>query len=243
MELKGKTALITGGAVRVGKAITLALARAGCNVAVHYNSSAGPAEATVAEARALGVQAASFKADLADAAQAQALVDNVESSLGPLGAVVYSASLFDREKFPTDDFATWKRVTAISIDGAFYTLNAAGRSMLARGEGAIVSILDLSIERAWRGYTAHAVGKSGLQALTRQLAVELAPAVRANAIVPGDVLPPPDFTPEQIEQSKRHNALGRWGTPEDIANAAVFLLQADYITGEVLHVDGGASIR
>jgi 3-oxoacyl-[acyl-carrier protein] reductase/pteridine reductase len=111
--------------------------------------------------------------------------------------------------------------------------------MLARGAGAILNIVDLSAWQPFAGYGAHSVGKAALLALTRQLAVELAPVVRVNAIAPGPVLPPPDFTEEQTARVARGTLLKRWGAPQDVTQAARFLLEAAYITGEVLTVDGG----
>jgi 3-oxoacyl-[acyl-carrier protein] reductase/pteridine reductase len=111
--------------------------------------------------------------------------------------------------------------------------------MTARGEGAIINIVDLAAFDPWPNYIAHVVGKSAVLALNRQLALELAPLIRVNAIAPGPVLPPPDFDREDIERGARNTLLNRWGTPDDITRAVIFLLTADYITGEVLLVDGG----
>ena len=111
--------------------------------------------------------------------------------------------------------------------------------MLAKGEGAIVNIVDLSAWQPFPSYAAHSVAKAGLLALTRQLAVELAPAVRVNAVAPGPVLPPPEYTPAMIEHTASKTLLGRWGTPADISQAVLFLLQADYVNGDCIIVDGG----
>lgn len=243
MEITGKTALITGGAVRVGKAITLALARAGANVAVHYHTSAEAAEESAAEARALGVQADCFQADLGDPAQARALGERALARCGAVDILVYGASLFKLSPFPSDDADTFRRVTAVSIDGAYHLANTLAPSMLARGAGCIVTLVDESAWQPWRNFTAHAVGKAGLLALTRQLALELAPAVRANAIAPGHVLPPAHFTPEKIARAAARSPLGRWGSPQDVAEAVLYLARADYVTGTVLTVDGGESLR
>jgi len=143
MQIQGKTALVTGGAVRVGKAITLALARAGANVVVHYHSSAGEAEATAAEARALGVKALTARADVADAEQVRGLARAVEAQLGGVDILVNSASHFRTTPIPTQDFSAWKQVTGILIDAPFYCANVFGPGMIQRGEGAIVNILDL----------------------------------------------------------------------------------------------------
>jgi 3-oxoacyl-[acyl-carrier protein] reductase/pteridine reductase len=120
-----------------------------------------------------------------------------------------------------------------------YLADAVAPMMQARGEGAIVNIVDLSAWKPFAGYIAHSVGKAGLMALTRQLALELAPAVSVNAVAPGPVLPPPDYGPEQIERTAARTLKGRWGEAQDVADAVRFLVEADYITGEVIVVDGG----
>ncbi|MCZ7545239.1 MAG: SDR family oxidoreductase [Anaerolineae bacterium] len=239
METAGKNALITGGAHRVGKAITLALARAGANVIVNYYSAAQEAEATAAEARALGVEALSIRADVSDDAQVAAMVEAAQARLGPVDILVNSASRFEKIAIPTDDLDIWRRVTRTSIDGAFYCANAVAPMMLEKGAGVIVNIVDLSAWEPWRHFTAHSVGKAGLLALTRQLALELAPAVRANAVAPGPVLPPPDYDAAQRARIARRTLLERWGSPEDVAGAVLYLVSADYVTGEVIVVDGG----
>ena len=239
MDPKGKTALVTGGAHRVGRAISLALAQAGANLIINYRASATAAEATAAEARAFGVEALALQADVADHAQVEAMVRTAVEHFGGVDILVNNASRFEKTPFPTSDLGAWHRVTRVLIDGAFYCANNVAPLMLKRGEGAIVNIVDLSAWEAWPDFTAHSVGKTALLALTRQLALELAPAVRVNAVAPGPVLPPPHYTPEQVERSARRTLLGRWGTPEDVAEAVLFLIQADYITGEVIVVDGG----
>lgn len=239
MEVRGMTALVTGGAHRVGRAIALALARAGANVAINYHSSAEAAQETAGMVRALGVEGLPLHADVSQATEVQAMVAAAEERLGSIDILVNAASLWLKTPFPMADFAGWHRVTGILIDGAMYCANAVAPGMLRAGQGAIVNIVDLSAWQPWPGYAAHAVGKSALLALTRQLALELAPAVQVNAVAPGPVLPPPGYSPETAEQIAARTLKGRWGTPEDVASAVLFLVQAEYITGEVLVVDGG----
>jgi len=239
MNPSGKTALITGGAHRVGKAITLALAESGANVIVNYNSSERAAEDTVAEARAMGVGALAIQANIGEYEQVKAMVASAKAEFGSVDILVNNASLWKKTKFPTDDLDGWHRVTNILINGAFYCANAIAPLMLEKGEGAIVNIIDLAAYEPWPDYIAHSVGKSALLALNRQLALELAPAVRVNAVAPGPVLPPPDYTQEMIERTAGKTLLGRWGTAEDISEAVLFFIRADYVTGEALAVDGG----
>ena len=242
MNPKGKTALITGGAHRVGKAITLGLAQAGANVAINYNTSATAAEVTVAEARALGVGALAIQADVGDYRQVEAMVNAVSVQFGSVDILVNSASLWLETPFPTDDLTDWHRVTNTLINGSFYCANAVAPLMLEKGEGAIVNIIDLAAYEPWPNFIAHGVGKSALLAMSRQLALELAPAVRVNAVAPGPVLPPPDFSKEKIARTADKTLLGKWGTPEDIAATVLFFVQADYVTGEDIAVDGGQNI-
>jgi NAD(P)-dependent dehydrogenase (short-subunit alcohol dehydrogenase family) len=242
MKISGKTALVTGGAQRVGKALTLALARAGANVVVHYHTSAASAEETAAEARALGVRALAIQADIADPGAVEAMSARATAELGGVDILVNSASFFKTTPIPSNDFSAWKQVTAVLIDGAFYCSNIFGKEMIRRGEGAIVNIVDLSAWEPWPHFAAHSVGKAALLALTRQLALEFAPSVRVNAVAPGAVLPPENYSPEKIARSAKNTLLQRWGSPEDVAGAVIFLIQADYITGDTITVDGGYRI-
>jgi pteridine reductase len=239
MDPNGKTALVTGGAHRVGKAITLALAGAGANVVINYYASADAAGRTAAEARALGVQALPVQADVSEHGQVEAMVAEAVDRFGSIDILVNSASRFEKTPFPTQDVAAWQRVTRILIDGSFYCANATAPVMLKSGEGTIVNILDSAAYQPWPGWAAHCVGKAGLAALTRQLALELAPGVRVNAVAPGPVLAPSDLPEARVNQLAEGTLLNRWGTPEDVAGAVLYLVGADYVTGEVLVVDGG----
>jgi 3-oxoacyl-[acyl-carrier protein] reductase/pteridine reductase len=153
--------------------------------------------------------------------------------------LVNNASLFQTTPVPTSDFTAWRRVTRILVDGAFYCANAFAPEMRRRGRGVIINLIDLSARQPFPRFAAHSVGKAGLEALTRQLALELSPEVRVNAIAPGPVLPPPGYSPEKIARAARHTLLGRWGSPGDVADAVLFLIRSDYITGITLTVDGG----
>lgn len=242
MEPKGKTALITGGAHRVGKAITMMLAQAGANVVVNYNSSATAAKQTVADAQAVGVDAIAIQCNVADRLAVQQMADKIEQQFGGVDILVNSASYFGKTPFPSQEpalFQTWEQVTRISIDGAFYVCNALVPSMQARGAGVIVNIVDLSVWLPWRNFMAHAVGKAGLLALTNALALELAPTIRANAIAPGAIEPPPGSNEAKIARGANKNLLNRWSGGDAVAHAVKYLIEADFVTGEVLTVDGG----
>ncbi len=239
MELRGKTALVTGGAHRVGKAITMMLARAGADVVVNYFSSSKAAEQTVAEVQALGMRARAIQCDVADWGQVQAMAAAVVAEFGGVDVIVNSADLFEQTPIPTDDVSRWQRVTSITIDGPFYVCNALVPSMLARGGGAIVNIVDLSAWEPWPNFAAHSVSKAGLLAFTKQLALELAPTIRVNAVAPGPVMPPPNYDAASAAKAAQGTLLRRWGSPEDVALAVRYLLEADYVTADVITVDGG----
>jgi NAD(P)-dependent dehydrogenase (short-subunit alcohol dehydrogenase family) len=239
MKIEGKTALVTGGAHRVGKAITLTLARAGANVVVNYYSSDAAAQETVEEARALGVGALAVQADVGDLAQARALIASAAERFGAVDILVNSASMWTKTPLPMGNFADWHRVLGVLVNAPMYLADAAAPTMQERGEGAIVNIADLSAWKPFSRYIAHSVGKAALLALTRQLALELAPAISVNAVAPGPVLAPPDYSQEQAELVARRTLKGRWGVAQDVADAVRFLVEADYITGEVIVVDGG----
>lgn len=242
MNPQGKVALVTGGAHRVGKAITLMLAQAGANVVINYNHAAAEAEQSVAEARAFGVDVLAVQSDVSDWPSVQSMAATIEERFGGVDIIVNSASHFGKTPFPSTDPAVramYHQVTRILLDGTYYVCNRLAPGMLARGAGAIVNIIDLSAWNPWPNFLAHSVGKAGLLAMTRQLALELAPTVRANAVAPGPVLPPPGYSEEQQAASARRTLLGRWGSPEDVALAVKFLIESEFITGEVITVDGG----
>ncbi|NJN81017.1 MAG: SDR family oxidoreductase [Caldilineaceae bacterium] len=239
MKIEGKVALVTGGAHRVGKAITMMLAAAGAHVVVNYHRSATDALATMAEAEALGVDALALQCDVGDWDAVGAMASAIEHRFGGVDIVINGASLFERTPFPLADVASWQRVTRVSIDGAFYVCNALAPGMLARGAGLIVNIVDLSAWEPWPNFMAHSVGKAALLALTRQLALELAPTIRVNAVAPGPVLAPPNYSEKRSAATAARTLLGRWGEADDVAKAVRYLVDADYVTGDVVTVDGG----
>lgn len=239
MNLQSRTALVTGGAHRVGKAIVLELARAGANVVINYNSSAQAAAETAAEARALGVDALTVQCDIADLSCVQRMVARIREHFGGLDVLVNSADYFGRHPFPTDDYSVWRRVIDITVNGSFYVSNECAPLLLANDNSAIVNIVDLSVWQPWPNFTAHAAAKGALMSMTQQMALELAPTVRVNAVAPGPVLPPPGYSEKQLQASANRTLLRRWGSPEDVGRAVRFLAEADYITGDVIFVDGG----
>lgn len=239
MDITGKVALVTGGAVRVGRAIAMGLAASGAHLVLHYHRSADAAREAVAEARRMGVEAVAIGADLADPAQVEALARAAESHFGRVDILIHSASPFVRASLQETTPELWRHVMGVLVDALFLLARHLTPGMVDRREGNIVVILDRGTFDPWPAFLAHSVGKSALWALARNLAVELAPYVRVNGIVPGPLLPPPGYTSEEIARIAAGTLLGRWGAPADLVDALLFLLRADYITGEVLFVDGG----
>ena len=239
MNLEGKTALITGGGKRVGRGITMAFARAGANVVINYNSSETGAFETATEAEALGVHALPVQADVTDYEAVGAMVDTAAARLGTIDVLVNNASSFEHDPFPTDDLIVWHRAIDTLVHGPFYCANQVAKVMLDNDGGVIIGIGDLTAFEPWPGFAGHAVGKGAVLSLTRQLALELAPRIRANAVVPGPALRPVDYDDETYQRVADDTLLERWGTPDEMAHAVLFLAEADYITGEVITVDGG----
>ncbi len=239
MNLNGKVALVTGGAIRVGRAIALALAHAGVDIVINYNSSDVAAQSTAADVVALGRRALAVKADVSQADQVQALVDAAAGQFGRLDILVNSASIWKDTPWPEVSEGDWDLLNGVAVKGAFLCARAAAPYLSAQGDGAIVNIVDLSALVPFPGFLPHSVAKAGLLNLTYALAIEMAPAVRVNAVAPGAVLPPPGYTAEQIAVAKKTTLLQRWGTAEDVARTVVFLVESPYITGTLIPVDGG----
>ena len=233
-------ALVTGGGKRVGKAIALALARAGWNVAVHYDRSREAAEATAAEIRGLGVRAAALQADLADAEASRALVPRAAAALGPLSCLVNNASIFEMDKIDSVSAESWDRHQNINLRAPLLLSQAFAAQLPAEAaEGAIVNLLDQRIWRLTPYFLSYTVSKTGLWTLTRTLAMALAPRIRVNGIGPGPTLQSERQTPEQFARQQALTPLGRGAAPEEIAAAVLFILSARAMTGQMLALDGG----
>jgi NAD(P)-dependent dehydrogenase (short-subunit alcohol dehydrogenase family) len=227
-------ALVTGGAVRVGQAMALALARAGMDVAIGYHRSAREARRTVREIERHGARGVAIRADLADPAAAGGLVRDAAGTLGGLEVLVNSAAVFYRTPFATTTPAQYDRILAVNLRGVFFACQAAAATM--RRGGHIVNIGDVGADRAWPGFVPYTISKAGVAALTRGLAVALrAQRIAVNCVAPGAVLRPPGFPLARWKALTR----GHEGRPEDVAAAVCFFATCPrYITGQVLRVDG-----
>jgi NAD(P)-dependent dehydrogenase (short-subunit alcohol dehydrogenase family) len=231
--------LITGGAHRLGREITLALARAGVDVAVNYHRSDAEARATVAEAEALGVRALAIGADASDPDAVERMVDRVVERFARLDLLVANAGVFRRTPFATLGASDWKDMMRLNFETLLVPARSAGRVMQRQGRGCIVALADVGGIRPWAAYLPYCIAKSCVIGLVEALAVELAPTVRVNAIAPGPVLFPPGFDEAAKRSEIARTLLRREGRPRDVAAAATYLAAADYVTGTILPVDGG----
>lgn len=239
----GKTALVTGAAKRVGRAIARELHAAGANVMVHYRAARGDALALADElnARRPG-SAALVQADLLDIPALPALVDACVERFGALDALVNNASSFFATPLGRIDLDAWDDLVGSNFKAPLFLAQAAAPQLRA-AHGAIINITDIHGERPLAGYPLYCAAKAGLLGLTRALAVELAPEVRVNAVAPGPIIWPQDgFDDSRRAAIVEHTLLKRTGSPQDIAGTVRFLLaEASYVTGQVLNVDGGRS--
>lgn len=233
-----RVALVTGGAVRVGRALSLGLAAAGYDIAVNYRSSAGPAEEVAERVREMGRRCVLVPGDLADPKAAPALAAQVKDSYGRLDLLVNNAATFDTRPLLEVDAEAWDAVMDVNVRGPHLLVRALA-PLLEASRGSVVNIVDLSAFQAWTEYPHHAVSKAALAHLTRIQARVLAPQVRVNAVAPGAVLPPDDYAPERMEALRAQTPLQTLGSPDDVLGAVLFLADAPFVTGQILAVDGG----
>lgn len=239
MEPTGKVALVTGGGRRLGREQSLALAQAGADVVVHYYRSGDEAAALCREIEGLGRRALAVQGDVASLPDVQRLVRATADAFGRLDILVNNAATFESTPLLAITEEAWDRVMAVNLKGPFLLAQAAEPLLRAHGRGLIVNLVDLAGIQAWPAYGHHGVSKAALIHLTRILARALAPDIRVNAIAPGTVLPPADYTPAQVESLRGRTPLRRIGAPADVARALLYLVESDFVTGEMLIVDGG----
>jgi pteridine reductase len=241
LDLSNKCALVTGAGQRVGRAIALALGKAGMRVAVHYRSSRDGAEQTAAEIRAAGSDAFTLAADLCDRQGLDSLVGAVIERWGGLDLLVPSAANFERVIYDKLDDAFWDRALELNLTAPLILARSATQALRAT-RGAIVFITCSSAVVPFRNYLPYVVSKGALRQLMRVLALELAPEVRVNAVAPGTVLPSVEMSPAAVERLAQSVPLRRTGSAEDVAEAVVYLAQAPFITGHEIAVDGGRAV-
>ena len=233
MEINGKVALITGSAKRIGRDIALELARRGARIAVHYRSSEREAREVAGTAGAI------FQAELTDNEAVDKMFQDIDAVFRRLDILVNSASVFSPASADDATPAHWDAQMNTNAKAPFFIAQHAARLMRRTGSGKIINIADVAGEVIWPGYLPYSVSKAALIAVNRGLAKAYAPEIQVNAIAPGPVLFPEYYSEEQKRIAVERTLLKREGSPADIVNAVVFLIENDYITGEMIHVDGG----
>lgn len=247
MDLTGTTAVVTGSTGRLGSAITLALADAGCHCLCHYHSNQARAERIVEKIRQKGPNATAVQADLTCADDIERLFTHAQS-LGPVRVLINSAAVFTRQ--PLEEITTDKaeQIFSTNLTAPILTSQQFVRIVKSRipetdvPVAKIINIADVGGIRPWAKYTLYCASKAGLISVTKSLAKELAPAICVNAIAPGLVTWPENFTEKAKQRQLDRIPMARIAKPQDITAAVIFLLKNDYITGQVLNVDGGRCI-
>lgn len=240
VSLQGEIAVVTGGAKRIGRAISLALAKAGADVTIHYGSSVEDAEKTAAEVRRAGVRSTTVSADLAEPqSAADRIFEETVATLGAPTILINSAAIFAAGTVRNTTPADWERHLHINLQSPFSLLQRFVAELPADRSGSVVNIVDWRAHVHPPGHLAYTVSKTGLLAMSRMAAQELAPQIRVNAIAPGPMLPPPGQDDSYLKPVVDKLPMQRQGSPEDIARAVVYLCSEPFVTGTLLHVDGG----
>lgn len=240
-------ALITGGARRLGRAMTLALAGSGHDVAIHCHGSTAEAGELAAQARALGVRAEVFAADLLDLDAAEALISEVGARLGPVSVLINNASIFEHDDLSSATRASWDRHFGSNLRAPFilsqtFAAQAPKAGQLngePRAAGLIVNMIDQRVLKPTPEFLTYAIAKSGLWAMTRMLAQALAPDIRVNAIGPGPTLQGAHQSAEQFARQRASTILRRGADEDDVTAALLYLLSAKSVTGQMICTDGG----
>ena len=232
-----KNVLVTGAAKRLGRAIALHLAREGWNVAIHYHGSADEAESAAAEASAKGVKAATLKADLSREEESAALIGRAAAALGPLTALINSASLFENDDWQSASRASWDAHMETNLRAPFVLSQAFARQV--PGQGAIVNIIDQRVLKPTPQFMSYSLSKAGLYWLTTTLAQALGPNIRVNAVGPGPTMRNVRQSEADFARQRDATVLRRGAEPDDVAKAVAYLLGAEAVTGQMLAVDGG----
>jgi len=242
MELKpleGQVALVTGAAKRIGRSIALRLAADGANVVVNYSTSEEEAESVVREVKALGRKAIAIRADVSRRAEVAGMIAGTEKEFGRLDILVNNAGVFFPVKFENLTDEQWDRAMNINLRSQFLCSQAAAPIMKRQGRGRIINLSSLGGMLPWPSYTHYCVSKAGSIMLTRCLARALAPEILVNSIAPGTI----QFLGEAPdEEFIRRVPLHRTGTGEDIAAAVAYLATAEFVTGQIIAVDGGRTL-
>lgn len=245
MDLEGKVALVTGGAQRIGAVIVRSLHAAGMRVAIHYHASAAAAEELAGELKAVRPDSAvAVQGDLDDPTCPAELVAAIEARFGRLDVLVNNASRFYPTPLDTATAAQWDELMGSNLRAPFFLAQAAAPLLRAAG-GCIVNLVDVHAQRPLKDHSIYCMAKAANAMMVMSLARELGPAVRVNGVAPGAILwPDRELSDAAKQEILDRTALKRTGAMEDVARAALFLIRdADYVTGQVLAVDGGRSVQ
>ena len=237
--MSARNVLVTGAARRLGRAIALSLARAGWNVAVHYRNSAADAEETARDIRALGVAAATLEADVSREEDMQALVGRAQKALGPITALVNSASLFENDDWHVATRESWDKHMEVNLRAPFVLAQAFARALPADAKGAIVNIIDQRVLKPTPQFITYSLSKAGLYCLNTTLAQALAPRIRVNAVGPGPTIINARQSEADFRRQRDATVLGTGAEPKDVCEAVLYLLEASTVTGQMIAVDGG----
>ena len=241
--LHNKVALVTGGGIRIGRAIALTLAGAGADVIVNYNHSRDAAQETVREIAGLGVHSVALRADVSRPAQVASMFRAIDKRFGRLDLLVNNAGVFFPRKWDELEERDFDRVLGANLKGPFFCAQAAARMMMRQGEGNIINISSLGGLQAWPSYMHYCASKAALISLTRTLAKALAPTIRVNSVAPGTILFPDEARTSTVRKLIRSIPVRKPGAASDIAQMVLFLsTQSEFITGQIFPVDGGKSI-
>ena len=243
-ELEGKVAIVTGAGRNIGRAIALMLAELGASILVNVRSNRGGAEAVAGEIEAAGGKALVHTGDVADASATQAMADAALARFGRIDILVNNAALRREKSFAEMDYAEWREILDVTLDGAFHCTKACLPALRSSGAGTIVNIGGLSAHTGARNRAHVITAKAGIVGLTRALASDLAAdGITVNCVVPGLIgTPRPKGQPEPAHHLTHQTLTGARGNPEDVAAAVRFLCSpaARYITGQAIHANGGA---
>jgi pteridine reductase len=242
MDITGKVALITGSSKRIGRETAVELARRGARLAVHYRSDEAGARETLRLVESAGSSGAILRAELTDIKAVETMFGQLEHQLGRLDILVNNASSFDPAVFDATTETLWDVQMNSNAKAPFFIAQYAARLMSKQEQGKVVNLVDVAGDTIWPGYLAYSISKAALIAINRGLAKALAPRIQVNGVAPGPVLFPEHYTQDQKHLAIDRTLLKRAGSARDIVNAIVFLIENDYITGEVIHVDGGRHI-
>ena len=244
MQIKGKVVLITGGAVRVGRAITLELLNAGARIFCHFHSSVEATRSLLKEAENLGGSLHLFSYDLFRTDAVQKITSETFATFGRIDVLINNAAIFFKTPLDKVSEDEWDRLHTLNLKKVFFLSREVGIKMKLQGSGKIINIGDAGAETPFPSYIPYSITKAGIVALTRGLAKALAPEVQVNCINPGPVMLPEDYDPQEKERAIQQTLLKREGSPADIARTVRFLIEgSEYITGAVIPVDGGRHIH